>query len=195
MSLSEYIFSDGLIQTTTLLFHIICPRSDYIPILDHCIVFFVTETKCWSMLMKGFMRLIAGFAKVVGAIDGSLVPIITPINASVHPPQETIDRVDPPPPVKRRHVPSLFVRFSFLFVAFGQSVNFISNSNSDALHHAAVALSHTTLPNNSLLSTANSSKSSTHLHLITISAIIPNDNVDYVNVIHVFAEDTHAVYN
>ena len=84
---------------------------------------------------------------------------------------------------------------SNVFVAFGQSVNFISNSNSDSLHHAAVALSHATLPNNSLLSTAKSSKSSTHLHLITISDIIPNDNVDYVNVIHVFAEDTHAVYN
>ena len=50
------------------------------------------------MLLKGFMRLIAGFAKVVGAIDGSLVPIITSINASVHPPQETVDRVDPHPP-------------------------------------------------------------------------------------------------
>ena len=93
-------FSDGLIQTTTLdglLFHR-CPRSDYIPILDHSIVLFVTETKCRSMLMKGFMRLIAGFAKVVGAMDGSLLPIITSINASVHPPQETVDRVDPPPP-------------------------------------------------------------------------------------------------
>ena len=143
------------------------------------------------------MRLIAGFAKVVGAIDGSLVPIITSINASVHPPQETVDRVDPhPPPPPSNGVTCHLSSFVFLlfFVAFGQSVNFISNSNSDALHHAAVALSHATLPNNSLLSTAKSSKSSTYLHLIT-SAIIPNDNVDYVNVIHVFAEDTHAVYN
>ena len=93
---------------------------------------------------EGFYAL-AGFAKVVIAIDGSVVPIITSTDASVHPPQETVDRVDPPPPpppVIRRHVPSLFVRFSFVFVAFGQSVNFISNSNSDALHHAAVALSH-----------------------------------------------------
>ena len=29
---------------------------------------------------------------------------------------------------------------------------------------------------------------------ISISAIILNDNVDYVNVIHMFAEDAHAVY-
>ena len=29
-----------------------------------------------------------------------------------------------------------------IYTNFGQSVNFISNSNSDALHHAAVALSH-----------------------------------------------------
>ena len=123
---------------------------------------------------EGFYML-AGFAKVVGAIDGSLVPIIEPSNASVHPPHETVDRVDPPPPVIRRHVPFLFVRFSFVFVVFGQSVNFIFNSSSDALHHAAVALSHRgpisdliwlviTLPNNSLLSTARSSKSSAHLH-------------------------------
>ena len=91
---------------------------------------------------EGFYAL-GGFAEVVIAIDGSVVPIITSTNASVHPPQETVDRVDPPPsPVILRHVPSLFVRFSFVFVAFGQSVNFISNSNSDALHHAAVALSH-----------------------------------------------------
>ena len=76
---------------------------------------------------EGFHAL-AGFAKVVGAIDGSLVPIITPINASVHPPHKTIDRVDPPP-VIGRHVPSLFVRFSFVFVAFGQSVHFIFNTN------------------------------------------------------------------
>ena len=84
---------------------------------------------------EGFYAL-AGFAKMVGAIDGSLVPIIAPSNASVHPPHETVDRVI------GRHVPSLFVRFFFVFVAFGQSVNFIFNSNSDALHHAAVALSH-----------------------------------------------------
>ena len=51
-----------------------------------------------------------------------------------------------------------------------------------------------TLPNNSLLSTAKSSKYPHICILITISAIIPNDNVDYVNVIHVFAEDTHTVY-
>ena len=147
------------------------------------------------MLMKGFMRLIAGFAKVVGAIDGSLVPIITSINVSVHPPQETVDRVEPPPPPRNGVTCHLSSFVFFFFFAFGQSVNFISNSNSDALHHAAVALYHATLPNNSLLSTAKSSKSSTHLHRITISAIIPNDDVDYVNVIHVFAEDTHAVYN
>ena len=79
---------------------------------------------------EGFYVL-GGFAKVVIAIDGSVVLIITSTNASVHPPQETVDRVYPPPsppPVILRHVPSLFVRFSFVFVAFGQSVNFISNS-------------------------------------------------------------------
>ena len=139
---------------------------------------------------------------MVGAIDGSLVPIIAPINASIHPLHETFDIVDPPP-VIRRHVPFLFVRFSFVFVAFGQSVNFIFNSNSDALHHAAVALSHIsdliwlviTLPNNSLLSTLSKVLNIPHICiLITISAIIPNDNVEYVNVIHVFAEDTHAVF-
>ena len=67
---------------------------------------------------EGFYAL-AGLAKVVIAIDGSVVPIITSTNASVHPPQETVDIVDPPPlpPVIRRHVPSLFVRFSFVFVA------------------------------------------------------------------------------
>ena len=99
---------------------------------------------------EGFYAL-GGFAIVVGAIDGSLVPIAAPINASVHPPH---------------------VRFSFVFVAFGQSVNFIFNSNSDALHHAAVALSHIsdliwlvmTLANNSLLPTAKSSKTSANLH-------------------------------
>ena len=46
---------------------------------------------------EGFYAL-AGFGKVVIAIDGSVVPIITSTNASVHPPQETVDRVDPPPP-------------------------------------------------------------------------------------------------
>ena len=45
---------------------------------------------------EGFYAL-ADVAKVVGAIDGSVVPIMTSINASVHPPQETVDRVDPPP--------------------------------------------------------------------------------------------------
>ena len=45
---------------------------------------------------EGFYAL-AGFAKVVIAIDGSVVPIITSTNASVHPPQETVDIVDPPP--------------------------------------------------------------------------------------------------
>ena len=34
---------------------------------------------------------LAGFAKVVIAIDGSVVPIITSTNASVHPPPETVD--------------------------------------------------------------------------------------------------------
>ena len=63
---------------------------------------------------EGFYAL-AGFAKVVGAIDGSSVPIIAPINVSVHPPHETVDRVNPPP-VIGRHVPSLFVRFSFVFL-------------------------------------------------------------------------------
>ena len=77
---------------------------------------------------EGFYAL-AGFAKGVAAIDGSLVPITAPINASVHPHNETVDH---PPPAIGRHVPSLFVNFSF--VSFGQSVNFIFNSNSDALH-------------------------------------------------------------
>ena len=39
---------------------------------------------------EGFHTL-AGFVKVVGAIDGSLVPIIELSNASVHPPHETVD--------------------------------------------------------------------------------------------------------
>ena len=56
---------------------------------------------------EGFYAL-AGFAKVVGAIDGSSVPIITPINVSVHPPHD--------PRVIGRHVPSLFVRFSFVLL-------------------------------------------------------------------------------
>ena len=121
---------------------------------------------------EGFYAL-AGFAKVVGAIDGSLVPITAPINASVHPPHETVDRVDPPPPPRHTASRAMSHRsFFFCFVAFGKSVNFIFNSNSDALHHAAVALSHIsdliwlviTLQNNSLLSTAKSSKSSAHLH-------------------------------
>ena len=43
---------------------------------------------------EGFYAL-AGFATVVGAIDGSLVPIIAPSNASVHPPVESIDRLGP----------------------------------------------------------------------------------------------------
>ena len=67
------------------------------------------------------------------------------MSVSTHPPHENVDRVDPPP-VIGRHVPYLFVRFSFVFVAFGQSVHFIFNINSDAL----------------------------------LSAIIPNDNVDYI---------------
>ena len=96
---------------------------------------------------------------MVGAIDGSLVPIITPINASVHPPHETVERVDPP--VIWRHVPSLFVGISFVFVAFGQSVHFIFNSNFDAL----------------------------------LSAIIPNDNVDYVKAkLSEISSDTHQLY-
>ena len=43
---------------------------------------------------EGFYAL-AGFATVVGAVDGSLVPIIAPRNASVHPPVESIDRLGP----------------------------------------------------------------------------------------------------
>ena len=62
---------------------------------------------------EGFYAL-AGFAKVVGAIDGPLMSIIAQINASVHQPHETINRVYPPP-VIRRHVPSLFVHFTFVF--------------------------------------------------------------------------------
>ena len=45
---------------------------------------------------EGFYAL-AGFAKGVAAIDGSLVPITAPINASVHPPNETVDHPPPPP--------------------------------------------------------------------------------------------------
>ena len=41
---------------------------------------------------EGFYAL-ASFATVVGAIDGSLVQIIAPSNASVHPPVESIDRL------------------------------------------------------------------------------------------------------
>ena len=153
---------------------------------------------------EGFYAL-AGFAKVVGAIDGSLMSIIAPINVSVHQPHETINRVDPPPPVIRRHVPSLFFVFLLFFVAFGQSVHFIFNSNSDALHHAAVALSDIsdlmwlviTLPNNSLLLTLSNLLNLPHICILItrgLSTIITNDNVDF-NVMHVFAEDTHAVYN
>ena len=36
-----------------------------------------------------------GFPIVVGAIDGSLVPIIAPSNASAHPPVESVDTVGP----------------------------------------------------------------------------------------------------
>ena len=153
---------------------------------------------------EGFCAL-AGFAKVVGAIDGPLMSIIAPINASVHQPHETINRVDPPPPPSYGvtcHLSS-FV-FLLFFVAFGQSVHFIFNSNSDALHHAAVALSYIsdlmwlviTLPNNSLLPTLSNLLNIPHICILItrgLSAIITNDNVDF-NVMHVFAEDTHAVY-
>ena len=108
---------------------------------------------------EGFYAL-AGFAKVVGAIDGSSVPIITPINVSVHPPHETVDRVNPPP--RHRASRAISLRsFFFCFVAFGQSVHFIFNSNSDAL----------------------------------LSAIIPNDNVDYVKAkLSEISSDTHQLY-
>ena len=43
---------------------------------------------------EGFYAL-AGFATVVVAIGGSLVPIIAPSNASVHPPVESVDRGGP----------------------------------------------------------------------------------------------------
>ena len=81
----------------------------------------------WVYANEGFYAL-AGFAKVVGAIDGSSVPIITPINVSVHPPHETVDRVDPP---RHRASRAISLRsFFFCFVAFGQYVHFIFNSNS-----------------------------------------------------------------
>ena len=38
---------------------------------------------------------LAGFATVVSAIDDSLVPIIAPTNASLHPPFESVDIVGP----------------------------------------------------------------------------------------------------
>ena len=91
---------------------------------------------------------------------------------STHPTKPSIEST--PPPVIGRHVPSLFVPFSLVFVAFGQSVHVILNSNSDALaalHHAAVALSHIsdliwlliTLPINSpLTESAKRSTSSAH---------------------------------
>ncbi len=91
-------------------------------------------------------------------------------------------------------MPSLFIRFSFVFVAFGQSVHFIFNSNFDALaalHHAVVALSHIsdliwlviTLPINSLLHNLPKVLNLPHICiLITISAIIPNDNIDYTGM-------------
>ena len=63
---------------------------------------------------EGFYAL-AGFAKVQGAIDGSLVPIIAPINASVHPPHETADRVYPPPP---RHTASRAISLRSFFFCF-----------------------------------------------------------------------------
>ena len=111
------------------------------------------------------------------------MPIIPRINASVHPPHETVDRVDPPPsPVIERHVPSLFVRFSFVCVAFGQSVHFIFNSNFDALsalHHDVVALSHIsdllwlviTLPINSLLPNLPKVLNLPHICILLLSAI------------------------
>ena len=153
---------------------------------------------------EGFYAL-AGFAKVVGAIDGPLMSIIAPINASVHQSHETTNRVDPPPPPSYGvtcHLSS-FV-FLLFCVAFGESVHFIFNSNSDELHHAAVALSHIsdlmwlviTLPNNSLLPTLSNLLNLSHICILitrALSAIITNDNVDF-NVMHVFAEDTYAVY-
>ena len=80
-------------------------------------------------------------------------------------------------------------------------MHFISNSNSDALHHAAVALSYIsdlmwlviTLPNNSLLPTLSNLLNLPHICILITRAIITNDNVDF-NVMHVFAEDAHAVY-
>ena len=120
------------------------------------------------MLMMVFMRYpVSG---IVGAIDGSLVPIIAPINASVHPPHEYGVTC---------HLSS-FVFLLFLLPSASESVHFIFNSNnSDALHHAAVALSHIsdliwlviglTLPNNSV----KSSKSSAHLHSYYYLPLLP----------------------
>ena len=83
-----------LIQTTTLFFRR-CSRSARRPHVGLSSFSSLKQDECLSIdANEGFYAL-AGFAKVVGAIDGSLVPIIAPSSASVHPPVESVDRVGP----------------------------------------------------------------------------------------------------
>ena len=63
MSLSEYIFSDGLIQTITIFFRR-CSRSDYIAILDHMYRLLRHRNKM-SGNANGRFYALSGFAKVV----------------------------------------------------------------------------------------------------------------------------------
>ena len=107
---------------------------------------------------------------MVGAIDGSLMPIIAPSNASVHPPNETVDRVDSPLPPHTASRVICLRSFFLCFVAFAQSVHFMVNSNSDT-PCCCCSIPYTP-PNNSLFygglliftDYAKSSKSSAHLH-------------------------------
>ena len=90
MSLSEYI----LFRFFNTNNHIIFPSIDVHEVhYDH-----MYRLRHWNKMLvytnEGFYAL-AGFATVVSAIDGSLVPIIAPANASVHPPVESVDRVGP----------------------------------------------------------------------------------------------------
>ena len=124
---------------------------------------------------------------MIGAIDGSLMPIIPRINASVHPPHETVDRVYPPPSHRASRAISLH-SFFFCFCCirpvcalyiqlYLRWVGSVAPCCCCSVPYQRLDMASNNVTNQlPLTESAKSSKSSAHLLL---SAIIPNDSFGF----------------